>query len=26
MRAEGEDKLIDGLAPTRFDTEEWEWR
>jgi antitoxin MazE len=26
MRAEGEDKLVDGRTPTRFDTEEWEWR
>jgi antitoxin MazE len=26
MRAEGEDKLADGLTPTRFDDEEWEWR
>ena len=26
MRAEGEDKLVDGLTSTRFDTQEWEWR
>ena len=25
MRERGEDRLIGGVTPTRFDDEEWEW-
>lgn len=26
MRQRGDDRLLDGVTPTRFDAEEWEWR
>ena len=26
MRERGEDRLLDGAAPTRFDEREWKWR